>query len=142
MAFVTPEDFVRGLKLVAFDSAVAGTIMELQQGPPGRGRHPRGHALHVWCQALADDDRSMIYEVVRNAAHAAIFNVLCVLDGVAVIDDPPHVELALTATREGGEVTTLASGATALELHDEFNSEVHPYSESWPPGAEERRPVR
>jgi hypothetical protein len=59
--------------------------------------------------------------------------LLCVLDGVSTIDDPPHVELVLTAIAPDGTTTTLASTETPIELHDEFNAEVHPPSEPWPP---------
>ena len=51
----------------------------------------------------------------------------------ASIDDPPHLDLRLTATGQHGTTTTLASGSEPFELHDEFNRLVHPPSEHWPP---------
>jgi len=86
---VTPEEFVLAVKKAAFDSAVNETIKGLKEGPPGRAPHPRGSALSLWYNELAADDQQMVMESVRDAAHAAVFGVLCVLDGVRVIDDPP-----------------------------------------------------
>jgi hypothetical protein len=78
----------------------------------------------------------MVMECIRDAAHSAVFGLLCVLDGVRVIDDPPHVDLRLTATNPDGTTSTLASGSEPFELHDEFNGLVHPPSEGWPPRQE------
>lgn len=130
---VTPEEFVAAVKSAAFDSAVTGTIKKLTDGLAGRGPHPRGIALSLWFNQLTDTDQQMVVECVRDAAHAAVFGLLCVLDGVRVIDDPPHVDLRLTATGEAGITTTLASSSEPLELHDEFNALVDPPSEPWPP---------
>ena len=130
---MTPEDFVLAIKKAAFDSAVTGTLHKLKAGPPGRGSHPRGIALSLWYNELDPGDQQMVLETIRDAAHAAVFGVLCVLDGVRVIDDPPHVDLRLTATGQHGTTTTLASGSEPFELHDEFNRLVHPPSEHWPP---------
>ena len=75
----------------------------------------------------------MVAECVRDAAHAAVFGLLCVLDGVRAIDDPPHADLHLTATSPDGITMTLASSSEPFDLHDEFNGLVHPASEPWPP---------
>ncbi|MGH3157830.1 MAG: hypothetical protein ACRDNF_14805 [Streptosporangiaceae bacterium] len=128
---VTPEQFAAGLKVAAFDAAVRGTMKHLEQGLPGRGPHPRGQALTRWYSNLAADDRQMVFESVRDAAHAAVFHLLCVLDGVAIVDDPPHERLELTATDERGNVTVLAAADNPAELHGEFNALVHPPTEPW-----------
>lgn len=133
---MTPEDFVLAIKKTAFDGAVTGTIQKLRAGPPGRGLHSRGDALSLWYNELGANDQRMVLETIRNAAHAAVFGVLCVLDGVRVIDDPPHLDLRLIATGPQGTTTTLASGSEPVELHDEFNRLVHPPSEPWPPASE------
>ena len=112
---------------------MTGTIHKLKAGLPGRGSHPRGIALSLWYNELDAGDQQMVLETIRDAAHAAVFGVLCVLDGVRVIDDPPHLDLRLTATGQQGTTTTLASGSEPFELHDEFNGLVHPPSGHWPP---------
>jgi len=125
---VTPEEFVAAVKRAAFDSAVTATMKTLNEGPPGRGPHPRGSALSLWFRRLPVPDQQMVTECVRDAAHSAVFGLLCVVDGVRAIDDPPHVELRLTATKTDGTTSTLASGFGTFELHDEFNGLVHPPS--------------
>jgi hypothetical protein len=127
---VTPEEFAAAVKIRALDSAVCGVLQQLKVGAPGRGPQ-RAEALTSWYGDLTSDDQG-IAEVVRNAAHAAVLGLLCVLDGVAVIDNPPHADLVLTGTDHAGETTVLTSGDTVVELHDEFNALVHPPSEPWP----------
>jgi hypothetical protein len=132
---MTPEEFVAGVKAAAFDSAVNATMKTLREGPAGRGPHPRGRALSLWFSQMPGADQQMVAECVRDAAHSAVFGLMCILDGVRVIDNPPHVDLHLTATSKDGFTTTLA-GSQRFELHDEFNGLVHPPSEPWPPGPE------
>jgi len=86
--YATLEASRIAIKRAAFDSAMTGTIKRLKEGPPGRGPHSRGSALSLWYNELAANDQQMVMGSVRDAAHAAVFNVLCVLDGVSVIDDP------------------------------------------------------
>ena len=129
---VTPDEFAAASKIRAFDPAVSGVLKQLEDGAPGRGPHPRADALSAWFNGLGPNDRLMVGEVVRNAAHAAVFHLLCILDGVSVIDDPPHVELVLMAVAPDGGSSVLASAQSVVELHDEFNALVHPPSEPWP----------
>lgn len=86
---MTPGEFVAGIKSAVFDSAVTGTMTHLEEGPAGREPHPRARALGGWFSQLAAGDQQMVAECVRDAAHAAVFGFLCVLDGARVIDDPP-----------------------------------------------------
>ena len=132
---MTPEEFVAGIKTAIFDSAVTGTIRHLQDGPAGRGPHLRARALSGWFGQLAADDQQMVAECVRDAAHAAVFGFLCVLDGARTIDSPPHANLHLTATSRTGTPLPLVSSSGPVDLHDEFNGLVHPPSEPWPPAS-------
>ena len=92
-------------------------------------------ALSGWFSQLSACDQQMIAECVRDAAHAAVFGFLCVLDGARVIDYPPHTDLHLTATSQNGVTLTLASGSEPGDLHNEFNGLVHPPSEPTPPAS-------
>ena len=76
----------------------------------------------------------MVAEIARDASHAAVFQFLCALDGVVAIDDPPHAELRLTAVDAEGRVEVVNRDPSLEDLHDKFNSLVHPPSEDWPPG--------
>jgi hypothetical protein len=129
---MTPEKFVAGIKSAVFESAVTGTMRHLEEGPAGREPHPRARALSGWFSQLAAGDQQMVAECVRDAAHAAVFGFLCVLDGARVLDDPPHADLHLTAASQNGVTLTLASSSEPVDLHDEFNGLVYPPSEPGP----------
>lgn len=116
---------------VVYSAAVEGTVQGLRQ-PPGRDPSDRARALRDWYLTLSSNDQRMLTEVVRDAAHSAVFGVLSVLDGVRAIDEPPHVELRLLAMNpDGGEV--VLNDPTLEDLHDRFNGLVHPPSEGWTP---------
>jgi hypothetical protein len=48
-----------------------------------------------WFKGLPPSDGSMVAEIARDAAHAAVLNLLCILDGAAVVDDPPILKAAV-----------------------------------------------
>ena len=129
---MTPDDFARVVKTEAFDSAVADVLHGLREAPPGRRPHPKGIALSAWYGTLSVNDQLMLAEVVRDTAHLALFGILCMLDGVRAIDDPPHSELVLTMVDPAGNRTDLSASVTGIDLHDAFNGWVHPSSEQWP----------
>ena len=132
---MTPEEFVAALHKVVYTAAVDGTIADLRDGPSGRGPSARSIALHEWYEALSLNDQRIVAEIVRGAAHAAVFQFLCVLDGVVAIDDPPHAELRLTAVNPDGRADLLNEDPSLEDLHDRFNGLVHPPSEDWPSDA-------
>ena len=114
---MTPEEFVEAIQQVVYQTAVDGTVRQLQQ-PSGRRPAELSLALHEWYEGLSLDDRTMVTEALRRVADLATFGFLCVLDGVRVIDDPPHGELRLTFTDAEGVEHVLNSHA--MELHDLF----------------------
>jgi hypothetical protein len=124
---VTPEEFVAALKTQVFDSTIDGIERALSSGPPGRRPSERSQAMHDWYVQLSPQDQDMVVEVARNAAHSALFGMLCVLDGVRVIGNPPHDRLELT------DGTGAVLNREGSDLHDMLNALVHPPSESWPP---------
>ncbi|MBF0688594.1 MAG: hypothetical protein IR158_12625 [Cellulomonas sp.] len=124
---MNPDEFVSALVTTVFDAAVRDVVEGLEARPPGRRPHARSVAMHEWFVRLPERDQRFVVEAVRDASHSALFGMLCVLDGVRQIDDPPHVELVLTATDEQGS-QTLNDGE---DLHDILNAHVHPPSEPW-----------
>lgn len=132
---MTPDEFVAAIEKVVYGAAVEATVAELRDGPAGRGASPRSRALHEWYQALGREDQQMVMEVVLDASHAAVFQFFCALDGVVAIDDPPHVALRLTAVDVDGRAHVVNEDPSLEDLHDKFNSLVHPPSEDWPTDA-------
>lgn len=127
---VTEEEFVEAIHQAVYEPAVDGTLSDLRQ-PAVPWPSQRDRALQAWYLALDENGKRMVREVVRNAAHAVVFDFLCVLDGVRVIDDPPHVEVQLTVVDPDGTKVDLGGSSSVEEMHDIFNGFVHPYSEDW-----------
>jgi hypothetical protein len=127
---VSPEQFVAALKVAVFDSAIADVSLSLRSRPPGQSPRARATALHEWFVGLSSHDQEMVLEVARDAAHASLFGVLCVLDGARAIDDPPHDQIILTMVSE--DRSTVHLNAEGADLHDELDALVHLPSEPSP----------
>jgi hypothetical protein len=129
------EEFVGAIHQAVYEPVVDGTLSDLRQpAVPSPGERDR--ALQGWYLGLDETGQRMVREVVRNAAHAAVFDFLCVLDGIRVIDDPPHVGLQLTVVYPDGTKADLGGSSSVEEMHDIFNGLVHPYSEDRSPRAD------
>jgi hypothetical protein len=122
---VTPEEFVEAIRLVVLDGARRSTISTLEAPP---GRKPRTELLERsdWYHSLAETDKVMVQAVIRDAAHAATFGFLCVLDGVSAIEPSgPKGELQLIyRAPDGGDVTLNGEGHE--DLHDILNAIAYP----------------
>jgi hypothetical protein len=123
------DDLIRALRTEVFEPAVSGTIRGMIS-PPGRSPHATMVKASDWYHGLTDRDAAYVAWVARDAAYTAIFGVLCVLDGVRVIDDE-HGDLVLTYEREGTAPLRLNVPATE-ELHSLWTSEASPYLEDLP----------
>ena len=127
---MTPDDFVRTLRLVAFEPAVQGKISDLHE-PPGRQPWESLVTTSRWFNELPAKDRGYLEWTLRVAAYSAIFSVLAALDGSRAIDDPPHGELRLTYVgADGGEVRL--NQPEIEELHGLWTNEVFPFAEDLP----------
>lgn len=127
---MTPDDFVRTLRLVAFEPAVRGTIQELRE-PPGRKPWDALVTASQWFNELPETDRRYVQWTLRVAAYSAIFSVLAALDGSRAIDDPPHGELRLTYVGADGTEVRLNQPENG-ELHGLWTNEVFPFAEELP----------
>ncbi|MDH0863145.1 hypothetical protein [Mitsuaria sp. GD03876] len=79
------EAFVEAIQKFVRDSAVESTV-SLHQAPPGRRPAADLVARSNWFNALSADDVARVEEMMAQAAHAAVFGFLAVLDGVRTID--------------------------------------------------------
>jgi hypothetical protein len=121
-----PTEFVAVMRLIAYDSAVRGTLANLSS-PPGRQPPASLMAASEWFRSLDNEGRTFVQFVARSAAHATLFGVLAALDGVRVVDDPPHGNLRLTYVASDGDESLL--NPPGADLHDELNALVHPAHE-------------
>lgn len=117
---MTPENFVEALKIECRDSAVESCVDALLC-PPGRRPATERLELSRWFNSLEEADRTNVIGAMQQAAHATLFGVLCVIDGVRVIEGPGEKsEFRLTATHSN-QVSTIAPSGQLL--HDILGTE-------------------
>ena len=86
--------------------------------PPGRRPSLDLVALSEWFRALDSDGRVMAVELMRWMACGVLHGALCVLDGVAAIEDgPTKRRLRLLHESQDGFIVDLTSEAEPF-LHD------------------------
>jgi len=130
---MTSEDFVDAVREFVVRSAASDTVLNYNAPP---GRRPDEHLLRLscWYKGLADRDKAMVAEVAGDAALAAAFGLLAVLDGARVVEDPEdRGEFELWYVRDG-ERELLTSAASVGGLHDLLNA-VEP-----PDGSDAEKP--
>src|SRR5262245_36222336 len=120
---MTPEDFIRGLKVAGHDSGFQG-IQETLERPPGQKPPSSDVELSEWYHSLPDSDTAKVMRVVRRTVHASIVGFLCVLDGVRAIEDKqPKGAPQLYYVCEGAR--TLLNDQREECLHDIYQGEVY-----------------
>ena len=111
------QQFVNALKLHA---AKVGADSTLKQWEAPAGRSPGQLALDRsrWFVRLSDEDRAMVESLARGAGDAALFGVLCILDGVRRIDPNDEARLELVGIEQGRDNLLASSSVDAENLHD------------------------
>lgn len=79
------QAFINAIQQEELTSAVETTI-ELHKRPPGRRPAPELLVRSAWFNSLAPADAAHVERMVADAAFAAVFGFLSVLDGVRTID--------------------------------------------------------
>lgn len=74
---MTPEEFVKVIRVTVHDAAIRGTESNLDE-PPGRRPSVRDVELSVWFRGLSLEDRARVMSVVRHSVHRAVFGLFCV----------------------------------------------------------------
>lgn len=115
-----PDDFVRALKSHCSDSAVVDCLCSFAE-PPGRSPTAELVQISKWFHTLSEEDQPLFRAALQQVADATLFGVLCVIDGVRVIEDSAEKsDFILTAKRAGAETQISPSSSF---LHDFFRSE-------------------
>src|SRR5712691_9215270 len=98
---MTPEDFIRALKIAVHDAGVRA-VRETLEHPSGRKPETSVVELSDWYHSMSDTDKDKLMKVVQHAVHTSVFGFLCVLDGVRTIEDTQNKgELELCYVRDG-----------------------------------------
>lgn len=115
-----PDDFVRALKSQCSDSAVLGCLSNFAK-PPGRSPATELVQISKWFHTLSEEDRSLLRLALQQVADATLFGVLCVVDGVRVIEDSTEKSAFILTANRAGAVSQISPSGTFL--HDLFRSE-------------------
>ncbi|MFN7942391.1 MAG: hypothetical protein U0X73_12400 [Thermoanaerobaculia bacterium] len=118
---MTPEEFVEALKIHARDASVANTLKRIA-APQVRNPSAERVEMAQWYQSLNDNARRILGEVIRMAAHDAVFGALCILDGVRVVTPVETRGSFLLFHDLSGQQTRLNDPKGSDFLHDLFNA--------------------
>lgn len=114
------EQFVEVIKLVVRDLPMQGMIEQLKK-PAGRKPPPDLVAASQWYNSLNEEDLRQLHYIMRSAADSSLFNMLCVIDGVQVVEDTPDKgEFELYFVKNGERV--LLNRPDGCMLHDIYNA--------------------
>src|SRR5262249_53457570 len=80
------EQFVEAIKLYVRDSSVENQLASLAD-PPGRRPPEALKRRSEWYRGLSVDQQEFVKTIVVDAVNSGIFGLLCVIDGVRVVDD-------------------------------------------------------
>jgi hypothetical protein len=114
-----PEAFVTVVRQVVEQAAITDVMSQLER-PSGRRPSASRVELSAWFAGLTDQDRLRVQAIIADAAHAAVFGMLCALDGSRTILDPDgdgRIELIFrSAAHEKVIATTDGRGSALHEL--------------------------
>ena len=115
---MTSEQLVSDLKCAIHDRAIEGVAAQLAK-PSGRKPTPKSLELSAWFCDLDDEQKSHVLSVVALGVHAALFGILCAIDGVTKVTDG---DLALEVVTSGQR--SRFPSDTDEFLHDLYQAQV------------------
>jgi hypothetical protein len=114
------QEFVNTIKIVVSDGSV-NAIKSILQKPSGRKPDEKLRERSIWYNDLNKKDKDFVNQVIKESVDQAIFNFMCVLDGVSTIEG--HGEIGvLKLYYEKGEKKVLLNDFEEDFLHDIYNS--------------------
>ena len=113
--------FVEAIKQCVRDSAINGTLDSLTR-PTGRKLSQESRDRSQWFEGLSPAEKAFVGEIVRNAVDAGLFGLLCVIDGVRVVEDSAEKgDFELYYVR--GENKGILNSAIGFYLHELYSGE-------------------
>jgi len=113
-------EFINAIKEAVGDSAVNGTIKNLENVP---GKKPAEQLviLSNWYKELSKIDKKMLAELIQVTVNSSIFGFLAVLDGVRVVEDRPDKgQFELYYVNDGNKI--LLNDTDMEYLHDLYKN--------------------
>ena len=74
------DAFMNKIVTRAYKGSISIVTQLLEQGPLERNPSATRTALHIWYKNLDTNQRGMVQQVIKEAAHSAVFGFLVVLD--------------------------------------------------------------
>ncbi len=116
------EEFIAAIKVAVHDSTIKG-MKSVLASPPGRNPHEKTKEISRWFNALPEEDKQQVEEIIKQAVHASIFGFLSILDGVRAIElTPEKGNLELIFNKDGKK--TLINEPQGEMLHDIYQAQV------------------
>lgn len=115
------ENFIQLIKQVVSDSAINGTIENLED-PPGCNPSKDLLELSSWYLNLPEHEQNIVKKIVTDSVNEAVFGFMCVLDGVRKISDSEKFGKLSLTYHEGQDVVEL-NDEHGESLHDIYNTE-------------------
>lgn len=108
-------DFVEVINLVVLQSGTSA-IKKIMEKPPGSTPQEKHLAISAFYHSLNEGQKTLVELIVNESARAAVFNFLCVLDGVVAIENENKGVLKLYYENNGEKV--LLNNSNEEFLHD------------------------
>lgn len=116
------EEFIAAIKIAVHDSSIRG-MKELLTSPPGRRPRAKLKRNSEWFNTLPETERQRVEDIITDTVHFTLFNFLCVLDGVKVIESTPEKGTLQLYFTKNGEKSHLNSEVGEM-LHNLYQSVV------------------
>ncbi len=115
---MTSNDFINILDKYIKNTTARGVISVLEK-PPGKKPDKKLIETSNWYIRLNDDDKKMVASIVNDTVKSALFNFLCVIDGVIAIESSGKKgRLELSFCKDNERV--LLNDPGEEYLHDKF----------------------
>lgn len=115
------EEFVNSIRINVSEASI-NSIETILKMPPGRKPKPELVELSNWYNNLDNKSSDYISSVIKIAIEQAVFNFLCVLDGVSAIENIEE-KGTLKLFYEKDNNSILLNNPDNDYLHDIYNSE-------------------
>lgn len=113
--------FVKSLYKISVEMTSKRMIESLSS--PSSAENKKFSNAASWFAKLGDDEKEMLHYLIMYSARFSLFNTLCVLDGVAVIEGGSNkTNFVLYAEKNGKRVLLADENSNNEYLHDILNS--------------------
>lgn len=115
------QEFVDVLKKVVVETSIEAVKSNISK-PAGRKPQQKYLTMSSWYNGMSESDKIVVDMIVKESVETTVFGFLCVLDGVAAIEDD-EIKGRLELYYEKNGIKQLLNDPDREYLHDLFNQE-------------------